>query len=131
MHARPHSNWIQDVERYSCVSDAEASMKAHTHTHTRTYNHARARAYRYYCHNLDTIDMFMCHASKYYFDEFFCVLIYIFSSLEVDINAADDEGKSCVHHVVAPTAFASYENFNILERLHQEGASLDLKDVNG
>lgn len=43
----------------------------------------------------------------------------------------DDEGKSAVHHVVAPTAFASFENFSLLEALYRNGASLDTKDSAG
>ena len=50
----------------------------------------------------------------------------------IDINATDALGRTCIHHLVQPFADGSYTtNIELLEFLHQSGASLTICDRNG
>ena len=50
----------------------------------------------------------------------------------IDINATDALGRTCIHHLVQPFSDGSYtNNIELLELLHQSGALLTKVDQNG
>ncbi|XP_066280586.1 poly [ADP-ribose] polymerase tankyrase-like isoform X1 [Branchiostoma lanceolatum] len=51
--------------------------------------------------------------------------------IKPDLGAMDNKGWTVVHHLVQPMEYGSYENVEILELLHKEGAPLDVKDKAG
>ncbi|XP_078675989.1 poly [ADP-ribose] polymerase tankyrase-like isoform X2 [Branchiostoma floridae x Branchiostoma belcheri] len=51
--------------------------------------------------------------------------------IKPDLGAMDNKGWTVVHHLVQPMEYGSFENVEILELLHKEGAPLDVKDKAG
>ncbi|XP_078592750.1 poly [ADP-ribose] polymerase tankyrase-like isoform X2 [Branchiostoma floridae x Branchiostoma japonicum] len=51
--------------------------------------------------------------------------------IKPDLGAMDNKGWTVVHHLVQPMEYGSYENVEILELLHKEGAPLAVKDKAG
>ena len=45
-----------------------------------------------------------------------------------DIDRADDEGMTALHHVANPLPLGSYDNKDILQHLLNAGAGVDVKD---
>jgi len=49
----------------------------------------------------------------------------------LDLNAQDEEGRTVIHHAIAPMDVASFENVPLLKKLAEAGADLHIKDNAG
>ena len=50
---------------------------------------------------------------------------------DVNINAADSQGWTAIHHLVSPLEYGTYDNEELLYVLFKAGASINEKDAAG